>query len=71
MRDAKKQAKKGPSEDIRLYRFQFPAEDASWYVMKSGSIKASSKAAARRELVKRGVLEPFEAKVARIAPAEK
>lgn len=37
---------------------------------KTGRVVASSKAAARRELVKRGILEPFESKVTEFTPVK-
>lgn len=54
----------------RTYRFQFPPKGVPWYVEKSGKIEAASRAVAIRELVKKGVLEPFEARVAEIELAE-
>ena len=53
-------------ERERVYLFEFPAEGAVWYAKKSGSIRASSPAQARKGLVERGMLEPFEARVAAI-----
>ncbi|MDE1852642.1 MAG: hypothetical protein KGI38_02710 [Thaumarchaeota archaeon] len=59
---------KKPRKAARRYRFEFPKEGVAWYVKKSGSVMASSRAEAKRELVKRGLLEPFEARVATIIP---
>ena len=57
-------------EEKLLFKFQFPPNGVSWYVMKSGEVWAESRAAARKELVQRGVLEPFEARVAEVVRAE-
>ena len=61
-----KQGARSAGESEQLYLFEFPANDAAWYAKKTGSIRAHSPAQARKELVERGMLEPFEARVAAI-----
>ena len=67
---AKRQTAKKEVEVKNLFRFQFPPNGISWYVMKSGWVWAESRAAAKKLLVEKGVLEPFEARVAEIILAE-
>lgn len=50
----------------RLYQYEFPKRGVDWYAKKIGSVLATSRAQAKKELVKRGLLEPFEARVAEI-----
>jgi hypothetical protein len=56
-------AKKASERGKRVYAYQFPKGDAPWPMRKTGKVVARSKAEARKELVKRGLLQPFESMV--------
>lgn len=57
-RGTRKQAK-----EKRVYEYEFPKPGVSWPMKKSGKVVAASRTEARRKLVARGLLEPFESKV--------
>ncbi len=70
MRKQKAESRKPAKKVMKVYRFEFPKDGADWYAKKSGSVRASSRAEAKRELVKRGVLDPIEARVAELSPVQ-
>ena len=59
-----------PPSRGRTYAYEFPGPGAPWPMKKTGTVVASSKAEARRELVRRGLLEPFESKVTKFTPVK-
>lgn len=62
---------KRPAGAEREYRYEFPKAGAAWPMKKTGTVVASSRAAARKELVRRGLLEPFESEVTEFTPVKR
>jgi hypothetical protein len=58
-------------KERKTYAYEFPKAGATWPMKKTGTVVASSRAEARKELVKRGILQPFESKVTQITPLKR
>ena len=61
---------KQSQKESRRYAYEFPKAGAPWPMKKTGTVTARSMAEARRKLVKSGILEPFESRVAKITPVK-